>query len=497
MKQPSSAPASGPTAHGSSRGSALKWWLAIGLLIVVAIAGYFGFQQWVSSTRPTDFPPGGAGDIQHFKYGSIGSDVRGLPYRIWQVLPEVFSDKLPAQGFASLGFVQESGQPLPIGFSKREGVIPLVGLNCAVCHTGTVREKPDGEAQVILAMPAQQLDLIAYLNFLFACAQDPRFTPETLIPAMEKHGPLNLVEKLVYPTAIERTREGLRTQQKALEYLQGRTPVGPGRVDTFGPYRTLFFRETILPDEPVGVVDFPAIWQQQILVDHYMHWDGNNNSIDERNLSAALGAGSSPESLDLPRIARVRAWIMPLPPPKWPFAEPPADKVELGKTVYQANCAECHDHANGAKFGQVTPLDLLQTDPDRVRSFNEALAAKMNNLGEGYPWRFKHFRTTNGYVNGPLTGIWARAPYLHNGSIPNLRTLLTPPENRSPSIIYRGSDLYDVVNVGFVSDQPEIGGRKLTPFDPTKAGNHNDGHDYGVRLSEPEKEALIEYLKTL
>ncbi len=77
----------------------------------------------------------------------------------------------------------------------------------------------------------------------------------------------------------------------------------------------------------------------------------------------------------------------------------------------------------------------------------------MNTIGEGKPWRFNHFRKTNGYANMPLDGLWLRAPYLHNGSVPTLRALLFPEER--PAVFYRGYDVYDWTNVGFVSSGPE------------------------------------------
>ena len=76
----------------------------------------------------------------------------------------------------------------------------------------------------------------------------------------------------------------------------------------------------------------------------------------------------------------------------------------------------------------------IKTDPERMRSFTPELAVKMNTIGSGYPWRFTHFRKTNGYSNMPLDGIWLRAPYLHNGSVPTLRALMFPDER--PAVFY-------------------------------------------------------------
>ena len=76
----------------------------------------------------------------------------------------------------------------------------------------------------------------------------------------------------------------------------------------------------------------------------------------------------------------------------------------------------------------MTPNDEIGTDRKRLDSFSYEFAANMNLLYAGYPWRFTRFRKTNGYANMPLDGVWLRAPYLHNGSMPTLRDLLEPPE---------------------------------------------------------------------
>ena len=119
-------------------------------------------------------------------------------------------------------------------------------------------------------------------------------------------------------------------------------------------------------------------------------------------------------------------------------------------------------------------------------------------LYAGYPHRFTHFRKTHGYANMPLDGLWLRAPYLHNGSVPTLRALLQPAAQR-PQVFYRGSDVIDARNVGFIADVPEENGVRYFAFDTRVPGNSNQGHEgaaYGTELSEPEKDALLEYLKT-
>jgi hypothetical protein len=96
------------------------------------------------------------------------------------------------------------------------------------------------------------------------------------------------------------------------------------------------------------------------------------------------------------------------------------------------------------------------------------------------------------YKARPLDGIWATAPYLHNGSVPTLRALLMTPASR-PKTFYVGSRDFDPVNVGF--DTAPGPDRFL--FDTSIPGNFNTGHDWGTSLSNGDLEALLEYLRSL
>ncbi|MBA2483965.1 MAG: cytochrome c [Nitrosomonas sp.] len=100
------------------------------------------------------------------------------------------------------------------------------------------------------------------------------------------------------------------------------------------------------------------------------------------------------------------------------------------------------------------------------------------------------------YKARPLTGIWATAPYLHNGSVLNLYELLRSADQRSEKF-YLGSREFDPVKVGLVSTS-DIPDAIAFEFDTRLVGNSNSGHEYGVNdLSEHEKDELLEYLKTL
>jgi len=465
--------------------------------LITALAIYAGVLCAASGAGPTI--DAHAGTVEHFKYGPVGTEERaGVPYWIWRVLPKVFADKLPNRpgtGYERLGFIYEQpGAERPIGITLAGGSIQLAGLNCATCHVGTLRETPSGPRRIIPGMPANGMDLQGYARFLTAAAQDPRFTASALLDAIEKEGSdLSFFQRLVYRfVVVGRTKRGIleRAQQNA--WFDRRPPQGPGRVDTFNPYKVLFGFD-MSADDSVGTVDLPSLWNQRARQGLWLHWDGNNNSVDERNKSAAIGAGATPDSLDLGSLDRVAAWALDLRPPAFPRERIDATAAARGAVTYKAECSSCHD-IGAANIGQVTALADIGTDSERLRSFTPELAKRMNTIGEGRPWQFAHFRKTEGYANMPLDGLWLRAPYLHNGSVPTLRALLFPEER--PAEFYRAYDVYDWEDVGFVSSGPDAV-REGVRFDTRLRGNTNAGHLYGRQLTREQREDLIEYLKTL
>ena len=94
-----------------------------------------------------------------------------------------------------------------------------------------------------------------------------------------------------------------------------------------------------------------------------------------------------------------------------------------------------------------------------------------------------------GAAEGTLAGVWARSPYLHNGSVRTMRELLTPPAARAKSF-RRGSRTFDTATMGYTDDGAYL-------LDAAATGNSNAGHDYGTELSEDQRQDLLEYLKTL
>lgn len=475
-------------------------------LIVLILLGALGAAIRFLPDRPVTYED----PVEHFKYGSTGGERNmGFPYWLFQVLPEVCPDLLPGKGYESLGFIFEQGRDLPVGMSKRRHMgIDRVFLNCAVCHTATVRTAPDAKPMLVAGMPANQLDLMGFQKFVQACVNDRRFTPAQVVPRIaEKTGSLGLLDKqVVYPLGIHLMRDGVAGLLGRLRFIHLQSDWGPGRVDTFNSAKAIFGVpfEQLSPDELVGVSDFPAIWNQAKKQGMQLHWDGNNSRVEERNLSAAFGTGATPRLIDHAAIARIKAWIATAVPPAFDTYYPiDATLAARGQALYQKSCAACHGQ-NGSDFsgkyvGTVTPIREIGTDRGRLDSYTLQLAQNQGMLYSAHPERrFRHFRKTWGYANAPLDGIWLRAPYLHNGSVPTLWDLLQPAARR-PKMFYRGNDRYDPRHLGFVADRPAENGKRFFAFDTTLPGNGNAGHEgaaYGTTLPDADKWALLEYLKT-
>ena len=462
-----------------------RWRLPLALALGIGAATALYFVGRLYRDEPVRY----ASPEEHFKYGSTGGErLSGFPYWIWQVLPALFPEYLPGgkylpeTPYAPMGFIYETGKALPIGVSQRnvQGM-DRVFLNCAVCHVGTWRAKPGDPPAIVLGMGANTVDLQQFERFLFQCVTDERFTPNRVLSAIEKIGGRldRFDEEALRNLGVYLMRDRVLLLRDRFSFMDREPDSGPGRVDTFNPPKVLmnFPMHKVSEREWVGNCDLPSIWLQRPREGMWLHWDGNCNRVQERNRSAAFGTGAQPPSLDRPLLKRVEDFIMDATPPPFPFPIDPA-KVALGEPLYRAHCASCHGK-NGRDFagelvGKVTPIDApkLRTDRWRLDSYTHELAAGQNQLYAEYgDERFSHFRKTFGYANAPLDGIWLRAPYLHNGSVPTLRDLLDPAPQR-PATFYRGYDVYDPRRVGWVGEvavEPEVS---------TKTNPHLKGRRY-------------------
>ncbi len=433
--------------------------------------------------------------VEHFKYGSVGiEDNEGFPYWIWQALPRVCPDKLPGpNGYSSIGVIWEPGRELPVGFSKKDlfgG--PRIAINCAFCHTSVYQRWPGDAQQIVPGGPGNRIDPQAYVRFLQNCATDERFNASNVIAKIGEMTSLGWTDRLALRTfTIPAVRKALTQQRGEYAWMDRNPNWGRGRIDPFNPVK---FRILKVPmDQTIGNSDMVSILNMRAREGMSLHWDGLSASLREVVLSSAIGDGASRKTVDLASLKRIEDWLIATPPAAWPY-KVDATLASAGKAVYDTTCASCHA-AGGARTGHVIPVEEIGTDRHRLDMWTAEAAGAYNAFTDAYPWDFKGFRKTNGYVAVPLDAVWLRAPYLHNGSVPYLAELFEPVGSRTRAF-RRGYTLYDERRMGFVAEGPEAD-RAGTPYDTSQPGNSNAGHLYGIDLTPEQKKALLEYLKTL
>ncbi len=199
-------------------------------------------------------------------------------------------------------------------------------------------------------------------------------------------------------------------------------------------------------------------------------------------------------------FADVRAYIEALRPPVYP-GEVDVEAVALGAQIFDLHCAECHGTygPDGVYPSKVVPLDEVGTDPAYARAFLDDPRfvdwLRESAWAEG-PWAAV-FEPEAGYVAPPLDGVWATAPYLHNGSVPDLYALLD--SGTRPAAWWRdfSDSTYDLDRVGWPWEVREPGTGEPTVYDTTLPGYGNGGHTFGDDLSAAQRDAVIAYLTTL
>jgi mono/diheme cytochrome c family protein len=207
----------------------------------------------------------------------------------------------------------------------------------------------------------------------------------------------------------------------------------------------------------------------------------------------------------------IQAYLLSLEAPKYPF---PVDRALAmkGEALFNKTCSRCHG-TYGDKWtypNRIVPLDEIDTDRTRYDGITQKFGDYYNKSWFGHEKLDTQNRTamgpTEGYQAPPLDGIWATAPYLHNGSVPTVYHVLN--SKARPKIFTRSyrtdAEAYDTVKLGWKVQVLERGPDPSLPalerrkvYDATQPGRGNGGHTFGDRFSEAERMAVIEYLKTL
>jgi hypothetical protein len=354
----------------------------------------------------------------------------------------------------------------------------------------------------------------------------------------------------------------LRTLPSLVKSIEAGTQPGYGRLDAFGIGRDELFgpADPLNYTPPSAPVSLPHIWGFQYT--GWLQWGANTNSVMERNIGQSLGVGTLfnaqtfDSSVRINNLHRLEQFAYKIAPPQWPAAFPPvnADRASHGKGLFEQHCAPCHEQytVDGVmRIYKLFPLSVVATDPmtainfelpvreadglvrpfpgaaldlitrikqkayaeagytddeiDRleerqIRSgslFDPTFRAPMRDDGRKY----SDTKDRSVYRAKSLVGIWATAPYLHNGSVPTIYDLLKPAADR-PATFTLGTREYDPVKLGIQTNAgsaPALApGQHAFEFDTKIAGNWNTGHEWSFypSLTDDDRYAIIEFLKT-
>ena len=311
---------------------------------------------------------------------------------------------------------------------------------------------------------------------------------------------LSFIDRLIYRyLLIPLTKKRLLEREKQFQWVYHKEfPLwGRGRDDAMN--LTKYFLLNWPMDNSIGPTDMPSLWNlKKYKPEKGMLMNLAGDSHDARSviIDSALGLlSAAPHNRDefLKEIDWLVSYLSEKPAPKYPFPIN-QQQADSGKALFDANCARCHA---SERTGTRIPVEEVGTDRERLATWSKKAAIESNKVVRAFGIERRGLveNEPSGYIAAFLDGIWLRAPYLHNGSVPTLRDMLKPVAER-PKIFYRGYDVYDPADVGFTT-QGEESQRVGTKYDVSERASGNIGHEFGTNLSAAEKDALIEYLKTL
>lgn len=515
----------------------MKKTLSVFLVAVTSIVAPAADQPVKAKIDPAQIPKWSADDLDFFLHGSMSTEV--VPERVLRTFIKIYPDLFPASDLAYLGLIPDPGFGWPIGFSRKTevkhlGDLSAVGINCASCHVAQIHLS--GKEPIRILGATSHFNVEAFFGsvlvstfktsepasmklFLSAYFSNPALEPaweaqqakitETMaadpfgakdVAAGELHeipaADLELTSQAANLPQVTHSMLKLFHNMRAALHVPDRPPEkippasGPGRNDAFG----LLSASLLNRPQPYAPIKFGLVWD--IDKRTWVHWDGNTKSPISRNLLASLGLGAplhgKRADLDFATVKRQTDLSESIRPPKYPFAIDKA-AAKRGEAAFASKCAACHGGPESDK--RLYSIADVGTDPRRAEMFNEKQAegfnkflAELEAVGYEAPKEFG-VRSTGKYWAATLNGVWARSPYLHNGSVRTMQELLTAPAQRAKNF-QRGSQEYDPNQMGY-SD----GGAYV--FETTGEGNSNWGHDFGTKLTAEQKRELMEYLKTL
>lgn len=265
-------------------------------------------------------------------------------------------------------------------------------------------------------------------------------------------------------------------------------------------------------------VDVPPWWRTAKKHSHFYNGMGRGDHRGTMILASMLCTDTNDEAAEImDYFDDVFAYIRSIEPPAYPF-EIDREVADLGREVFMTNCSGCHGtygaiDAEETYPNLVVPLSVIETD-GVYASYNENLDELQDWFGQTFYAQFSQIQIENespldgesfrGYTAPPLDGIWATAPYLHNGSVPTLAALL---ESDTRPVYWKRVDYdsthYDTENIGWPYERLTYGqdgasdAERKFIYDTTIEGHSASGHLFADELGLSERLQLLEYLKTI
>ncbi|MDQ3235335.1 MAG: hypothetical protein M3Q07_26285 [Pseudobdellovibrionaceae bacterium] len=372
--------------------------------------------------------------------------------------------------------------------------VKAMSLNCFSCHGDTI----NGQYMVGLGNRSRDFtqDLRAFTNFL----------------------------PLLAWTAAEKQEVALfqQSMNAIAPYIQTRTiGVNPAINLTYALFANRRSQDftwsdelTLAPPSPdFPPLDVPPWWRLNLKDSMFYNAEFSDNHHRIMTLASTLCIEDAAAMRALEEPFRdVEAYIKTLKAPAYP-GRLDAPKAAVGKTICETLCADCHgSYADDGSLNyraRIIPVDKIGTDRalmdqqtgpehERFRQWGEASFQML--YGDGF-----HVKKHPGYLAPPLNGIWATAPFLHNGSVPSLEGVLNSrirPRYWLKLSVGTGQD-YDTSAVAVKFKELPYGQRESSAltrryiYDTTWPGYGNQGHTYGDALTDAERQAVMEFLKSL
>ena len=434
-----------------------------------------------------------------------------------------------------------SGLPLGIVAADISSILPplrihAVNLGCAACHAGVLYDaegRPTRE--VWLGLPNTSIDLERYTRDMYdslgLAASDLSGLVGTLGRLFPDTGwrERMTLRRFVLPRVVDR----MRALQSGLDAPAPFSNGGPGRTNGVAALKLVL---GLLPRNQRasewGFTSIPDLASRGLRSS--LLYDGFYAPVSDTRFAARSQSDATPAHLHelaaivtfftvptmgmapqraeaaVPRVAEIMTgFLAHYRPPRFPGPIAEA-KALSGREVYVARCAPCHgqpseelrDVAIVSFPNRLIPQVEMGTSPRRWQAIDEPLIAA---LQTSVIARYAAPARTGGYVAPILSGLWATAPYLHNGSVPTVWDLMHPAER--PARFQVGGHRLDWAKLGIAGKRR--GGDYLYPegyvpwsepelYDTSQPGLENTGHEREFAdLTEDEKDVLLEYLKVL